>query len=261
MRGLEARREDAIVVDPYAEALAGEAGRQFTAQLTQWRPDRVKHRKSLMPFRTRYLDDALLERDPAIQQVVILAAGLDARAYRLDCLEDCHVWEFDLNGDMMERKQRIMAEMNVTALSKSHHCLIADLVHDPWPEQLLKTGFDPSKPTFWSIEGLLYYLPKGAIVTLLQRLDAQSAPGSVFWSDMCGQIVMKEGMMGNSHLIYGEDDPLTGAYSSLGWDLSIQASLGHAGSHFGREWTPIQSQGEHPQDVPWFFVMGKKPLV
>lgn len=222
-------------------------------------PDWEVHGMLYMALRTRYLDDALNNRDPSIQQIVILATGLDARAYRLQSFKDARVWELDVSEAMMERKKRILSEANAKVLAKEHYSLIADLAQDHWPQMLLNHGFDPKKPTFWIMEGLLNYLTQSDIVKIIKSIDGHSAPGSVFWTDIMGHAVVDHGLLGNFSLKYGEDDPLKGVLSMVNWDLKIVARLGEPGTHYGRQWTPIFSTGEPKVGIPCSFVMGKKP--
>lgn len=260
-RALETSQPDRLIVDPYAEALAGEVGAAFSSQVSKWAPTRDwdVHGMQYMALRTRYLDDALDNRDPSVQQIVILATGLDARAYRLHSLKDAHVWELDVSEAMMERKQRILSEANAQVLAKKHDYLIADLAQDQWPQMLLSHGFDPEKRTFWVMEGLLNYLTRADIVKIIKSIDGHSAPGSVFWTDIMGRAVVDHGVMGNFTLKYGEDDPLQGVLRMVNWDLKIVARLGEPSTHYGRQWTPILSTGEPKVGVPCSFVIGTKP--
>ncbi|DAZ93563.1 TPA: hypothetical protein N0F65_009803 [Lagenidium giganteum] len=256
LRALEATRPDAVVVDPFAEALAGDAGKQILALMNQGSTRR--NPSDLLALRTRYLDEALTQRDPSIQQIVILAAGLDTRAYRLDALKGCHVLEVDMCRDVIERKQRIMRECNAPLKAKKLDHIITDLTDDCWQSRLIKHGFDPKVPTFWCMEGLLYYLTREPIVKLIKTIDALSAPKSTLWFDMCGQAFVN-GRAGSAvNMRYGEDDPLSGVLGVIGWRLEADATLGEAGRLFGREWKPLTVRDTN-EPIPWYFVRGVKP--
>ena len=131
-----------------------------------------------MAIRTRFFDEFFLDATGAgIRQAVILASGLDSRAYRLRWPAGTTVYEID-QPEVIEFKTRTLAEMH--AEPTAHRRTVAiDLRHD-WPTALKNAGFDPGRPTAWSAEGLLGYLPPEAQDRLLDTITALSAPGSRF---------------------------------------------------------------------------------
>ncbi|DBA01744.1 TPA: hypothetical protein N0F65_010154 [Lagenidium giganteum] len=256
LRAMEASRPDAIVVDPFAKELAGDAGLELFALTNKWsaQPDPT----TMLAVRTRSLDEALAQRDPKIQQIVILAAGLDTRAYRLETLKKCHVLEVDMCRDVLERKQKIMREANAPLMAKQVDYIVADLTNDFWQTQLIEKGFNPKAPTFWCLEGLLYYLTRDSIVKVIKTIDALSAPTSVMWLDMCGHAFVNEAAGTLVHLRYGENDPLHGVLSLIDWDLELLTKLGEPGTLYGREWQPMTVSNTN-EPILWFFVRGTKP--
>lgn len=114
--------------------------------------------------------------DKGIRQVVILAAGLDARAYRLSCLSGVHVYEIDQPA-IQEFKQSTLGAHGLAPIADIHPVAV-DLRNDDWPNALTGAGWDESTPTAWLIEGLLPYLSSGEHDRLFRTVTQLSAPGS-----------------------------------------------------------------------------------
>lgn len=110
-----------------------------------------------------------------IRQVVILAAGLDSRAYRLDWPADTTVYEID-QPKVLEYKNEILESHDAVPTARRRPVPV-DL-RDDWPAALTLAGFDPGRPTAWLAEGLLPYLPADAQDLLFERFTALSVPGS-----------------------------------------------------------------------------------
>jgi methyltransferase (TIGR00027 family) len=106
---------------------------------------------------------------------VIVAAGLDARSYRLDWPVATTVFEID-QPKVLDFKQQVMAD-NGIAPRAVLRTVPVDL-RENWPATLHAAGFDADRPTAWSAEGLLPYLPGAAQDALFERIDTLSAPGS-----------------------------------------------------------------------------------
>ncbi|KAF4142320.1 Leucine carboxyl methyltransferase domain-containing protein [Phytophthora infestans] len=209
-------------------------------------------------IRTRYLDEALEHRDAKIRQVVILGAGLDTRAFRLETLRGCHILELIKNGEAFESKIKMTEKEDMTLIAERADYIVANLTDDDWDSKLLADGFAPSSPTFWTMEGLLPYLKCSNIIALLDALDGLSAPGSEFGADMPGHTTFSSGNTATM-MKYAEKDPLHGVLSKIPWCLKMQASLGNEGIHFGREWSPLVSQDTN-ENISIAFIMGKKPV-
>jgi methyltransferase (TIGR00027 family) len=106
---------------------------------------------------------------------VILAAGLDARAYRLSWPSGSVVYEVD-QPKVVEFKSTTMSALGV-APAADRRTVSIDLRED-WPAALRHSGFDTTKPAAWSAEGLLMYLPPEAQDRLFDEITELSAPGS-----------------------------------------------------------------------------------
>jgi methyltransferase (TIGR00027 family) len=110
-----------------------------------------------------------------VRQAVILASGLDSRAYRLPWPDGTVVYEID-QPQVIEAKTAAMADIGATPTA-DRRAVAVDL-RDDWPEALRRAGFDTTQPTAWSAEGLLVYLPPEAQDRLFDDITALSAPGS-----------------------------------------------------------------------------------
>ncbi|MFI6166113.1 SAM-dependent methyltransferase [Nocardia sp. NPDC051052] len=183
LRAGETRRADALFHDPYAGLLVMAVGSPVWTRLSAGAGDlEVSAMRSygslgdLLVARTCYFDSYFEAAAGAgIRQIVILAAGLDARAHRLDWPAGTTVFELDL-PKVLQFKSSAFAEQGVTAAVERREVPV-DLRGD-WPAALRDNGFDQHKPTAWLAEGLLRYLPVDAQDRLFEHIVTLSAPGS-----------------------------------------------------------------------------------
>lgn len=183
IRAMESRRADRLFDDPYAQAFV-EAGRVFFPDLHGCLTDSQERASSgigalFYPHavvRTRFYDEFLLTAVAAgCRQVVLLAAGLDTRAFRLSWPKGVRVFELDL-PEVLQFKQRVLNGQTATATCE-RTTLPVDL-RDPWAEDLLAVGFQPSATTVWLAEGLLVYLSYDEASGMLSTASELSAPSS-----------------------------------------------------------------------------------
>jgi methyltransferase (TIGR00027 family) len=187
-RAFETDQPDPLIRDPYARLLVAGAGTGvwegvldsgLTAQLSAIDPEMAivfTHMRSYQAVRTHYFDAYFAAAGAAgIRQVVILASGLDSRAYRLEWPAGTEVFEID-QPLVLEYKASALAEHGVEPTAGRHEVPV-DLRHD-WPAALKAAGFDPTQPTAWLAEGLLMYLPAEAQDQLFLNIGELSAPGS-----------------------------------------------------------------------------------
>ncbi len=161
LRALESGRPDRLFDDPLAAAFAGpptDADSVFRLHVA---------------IRTRFYDDYLLASGH--HQVVLVAAGLDTRAFRLDWPADTHLFELDL-PDLLAYKEKVLTTQG--AVPRCTRTLVPVDLRDDWPAPLVKAGFQPDRPTAWLIEGLLVYLTAEDAAKVLTRVTSLSAPGS-----------------------------------------------------------------------------------
>jgi len=185
-RAVATRAPDALIDDPFAEALVRAVGVDFFTQLATGQLDPaqleddettgVRRMTDGMAVRTRFFDDFFIDAGKAgIRQAVILASGLDARAYRLPWPPGTTVFEID-QPQVIEFKTAALAELGAEPRA-DRRAVAIDLRND-WPSALKDAGFDPTQPTAWIAEGLLGYLPPEAQDRLLDNITALSVPGS-----------------------------------------------------------------------------------
>jgi methyltransferase (TIGR00027 family) len=238
VRAQESSREDALFVDPWAAALAGAAGMDWLAQ-------RPQGSGLPMALRTRYFDDFLLRVCGAggIRQVVLLAAGLDTRAYRLPWLAGTQLYELD-KAEVLDCKAAVLAQAGAQPTCV-RTAITADLTA-PWAGALIAAGFDAREPTVWLLEGLLFYLPAPQIIQLLDALTPLSAPGSwlgfdiinaaVFTSPWTRPWVEMQAEQG-APWIGSMDDPV-GLLAERGWRATL-TQAGAPDAHYGRWTLPV----------------------
>ena len=244
IRAEETRRPDRLFDDPFAERLAGESGRRMLAEAVATSGD-----KSTLQIvvRTRFWDEALLNAVPPVSQVVIVAAGLDARAYRLPWPDGTTVFELD--------QPAVIAAKAAALAGDEPRCLRVaigvDLTTD-WTDTLRSNGFDPELPAVWLMEGLLQYLDEGAVHTLFERVDALSAPGSVLLYDIVGKTLLDSVMLApvleqmsrnGAPWLFGTDTPEQ-LCEQLGWS-AVVTDVATPGNEWNRWFAPAV-----PLDVP-----------
>jgi methyltransferase (TIGR00027 family) len=182
-RALASREPDALIDDPYAAALVRAVGVDFFTRLVDGEiplstieGDGPRVMADVMAVRTRFFDDFFTRAGAAgIRQAVILASGLDSRAYRLPWPDGTVVYEID-QPKVIEFKSTTMTEIGAKPTA-DRRAVSIDLRED-WPAALRRSGFDETQPTAWSAEGLLVYLPPEAQDRLFDNITALSAAGS-----------------------------------------------------------------------------------
>jgi methyltransferase (TIGR00027 family) len=195
-RAMATRAERPLIDDPYAEPLVRAVGVELLTLLAsgELNPADVDDEAEAslarmsdnMAARTKFFDDFFLEATGlGITQAVILASGLDARAYRLAWPAGTVVYEVD-QAQVIEFKSRTLAELGVQP-STVRRAVAVDL-RDDWPAALRAAGFRSDRPTAWSAEGLLGYLPPEAQDRLLDTITSLSAPGSRFATESAPNI-------------------------------------------------------------------------
>jgi methyltransferase (TIGR00027 family) len=188
-RAVETERPDALIRDPYARLLVRNAGANVLWEqlldpsiaakveaIDAESAAHLHHMRGYQAVRTNFFDtyftDAVAD---GIRQVVILASGLDSRAYRLDWPAGTTVYEID-QPQVLGYKSATLAENGVSPSADRREVPI-DLRQD-WPAALRAAGFDPTARTAWLAEGLLMYLPAEAQDKLFTQIGELSPAGS-----------------------------------------------------------------------------------
>ncbi|MFJ4804796.1 class I SAM-dependent methyltransferase [Streptomyces murinus] len=179
VRALETERENALFRDPLAQAFAT-AGGLGPSSPTLPGDEAARRRRLVVAFsiiiRTKFLDDLLRQSSASgIRQVVLLGAGMDSRAFRMDWPAGTRLFEVD-TAEPLDFKAAVLREER--AVARCERITVPVDLRQDWPGALVAAGHDPAVPTVWIAEGLLIYLPEDAVELLLARISAQSAAGS-----------------------------------------------------------------------------------
>ncbi len=226
MRAREVDRPERLFDDPFAAQLAGEdAFQQVDQKLSE-------QDQTYVAVRTKFFDDFLTHAN--INQVVLLASGLDTRAYRLGWGANANVYELDHPEVLAYKADRLSAKKT----SCNHHLLGADLTQ-PWAEKLLSAGYSPTVPSVWLIEGLMMYLSEDQAEHLLDVVSSLSASGSQLGLDLISRKSLEyEAYKG--YFQFGTDTPET-LLSNHGWQVKVRQP-GDEGANFGRYSEPAPSR-------------------
>ncbi|MGW4776110.1 class I SAM-dependent methyltransferase [Streptomyces filamentosus] len=235
-RAIETHRHDSLARDVHAEHFvrAAPASADWPVRIQQV-PDGDGNPlwgrfARYFGLRTRVLDDFLLRSARAgVRQVVLLGAGLDTRAFRLDWPPGCVVFEIDRAG-VLAFKHRVLAGLSA-APGATRVAVPADLRSD-WAAALTGAGFDPAAPSAWLAEGLLFYLPGPAETALVETVDRLSAEGSA---------LAFEAKLEKDLLAYRDSAIYTATREQIGIDLLRLFDLGprpdSAGALTERGWS------------------------
>ena len=214
--------------------------------------------------RTRFFDDFFTRAaQSGAQQAVILAAGLDSRAYRLTWPADFTVFEID-QPRVLEFKQQELDRLGATATTR--RITIATDLRDDWAGSLLAAGFDSGRPTAWALEGLLPYLPGAAQDVLFEKLHELSAADSLIAAELGpqpGEVrefadsippIAQDGTQPQiADLWY--DDPRTDTKSWLaeqGWAVHHADLVQNAAEEYGRPFHELPSAFERLMRTKFF---------
>lgn len=220
-----------VIDDRWAEPLVRAVGMAHFTDILDGRTasdSQVERMADGMALRTKFFDGFLTATADGITQVVILASGLDARAYRMTWPDDTVVYEIDQSG-VIEFKAASLRDLGAVPTAEVRNVGV-DL-RDDWPAALRAAGLDPGRRTAWIAEGLLMYLPPEAQDRLFDHITALSPPGSrlateffpnmdAFTSDdgQWKRFGFNDDLAG---LVYtGERNHVTDYLQRLGWTVS-----------------------------------------
>ncbi len=184
-RAAETESSDPLIHDPFARTFLEAAGaglwdlyldRSLHDQLDADLKAQIHAMNDFMAVRTAFFDEFFLAAaNDGVRQVVILAAGLDARTWRLPWPDGTTVYELD-QPQVLDFKSTTLRKLGATPAARLVNVAV-DLRQD-WPKALREAGFDPAQPSAWSAEGLLRYLPAQAQDLLFERINELSLVGS-----------------------------------------------------------------------------------
>ncbi|MFD0397469.1 class I SAM-dependent methyltransferase [Kitasatospora sp. NPDC127121] len=248
-RAIETHRDDTLAQDVYAEhfVLAAPASAGWPVRMHQV-PDGDANPlwgrfARYFGLRTRVLDDFLLRSvHSGARQVVLLGAGLDTRAFRLDWPPGCTVFEVDREG-VLAFKHGVLGGLSASPKA-ARVPVAADLCAD-WAAALTEAGFDAAVPSVWLAEGLLFYLPNGVETQLIDTVGRLSAGGSA----MAYEVKLEKSL-----LDYRESPLYTSTKHQIGIDLldlfDAEPRPDSAGALAGKGWitsvhTPFDFTHQH----------------
>ncbi|MCK6597343.1 MAG: SAM-dependent methyltransferase [Bdellovibrionaceae bacterium] len=164
MRAVESKRSDSegkLFVDPYAELLAGEEGMDILKRAIAAAGD-----QPAIAVRTYFMDQKIRQAlENGVRQIVMLASGMDTRAYRLSFPKGSKLFELD-KKEVLEYKQKKLSHIP----SQCRRLEIAVDLTDDWKSKLLQAGFNRSESTLWMVEGLIMYLKEPQVEVLFERI-------------------------------------------------------------------------------------------
>ena len=245
-RARESERPDRLFDDPLAAALAGPEG---FAWLDRMEP--VAWPGGLGPglyivVRTRFFDDFLLGvcRSTGARQVVLLAAGMDARAFRLDWPPQTRLYELD-RPEVLATKDAVVTDAGARPTCE-RRAIGVDLSRSAWSRALCDAGYDAREPSAWLVEGLLFYLAGATVHVLLGTVSALAATRSRIATDLVSRDLLtspgmwpllgafaQHGLVGR----FGTNDP-EGLFARYGWEAEV-AQPGEPGANYGRWPYPV----------------------
>ncbi|PIG93048.1 SAM-dependent methyltransferase [Gloeocapsopsis sp. IPPAS B-1203] len=234
MRSQETARCDRIFNDPFATQLVSAEAFAFLAQR------KIKPEEEGRPYvvvRTRFFDNFLLAKQTP--QVVILASGMDTRAFRLPWLVNTKVYELD-QSEVLSYKNAVLKDV----LSTCQRCAIAADLTQPWSHLPLLQGYRPNIPSIWLIEGLLMYLNLDQ-VDMLTTVSQLAVTGSWLGLDVINTRAIQSATDSDFRGYWrsGFDNP-EALLANYGWKANV-IQPGDEGAHFGRYTCKLP-----PRDVP-----------
>ncbi|CAM4474967.1 Putative S-adenosyl-L-methionine-dependent methyltransferase [Mycobacterium basiliense] len=288
-RAAETESDDPLIHDPFARIFVDAAGDgmwtlfanpALLAAASDIEPlvrTRVRQMIDFMAARTAFFDEFFLgAADADVRQVVILASGLDSRAWRLPWPNGTVVYELD-QPRVLEFKSATLSRHGARPTAKLVNIPI-DLRQD-WPAALRDSGFDASKASAWSAEGLVRYLPARAQDLLFERIDALSPAGSWLAANVPEEGFLDPDLVRRQHedmrrmraaagklveiqmpdveeLWYAEERTVLADWlADRGWEASVTTSA-ELLAHHGRP-VPNDSEGPIP---PTLFVSARRPV-
>ncbi len=196
-RAMASKDPRGLINDPFAEPLVRAVGLDFFTKMMDGELDmssvenvsplRAQAMVDGMAVRTKYFDDYFLNATGAgVRQAVILASGLDSRAYRLAWPAGTVVYEID-QPQVIDFKTTTLAGIGAEPTA-TRRTVPIDLRAD-WPAALQAAGLDTTAPTAWLAEGLLIYLPPEAQDRLFDNITALSVAGSTIATEFVPGII------------------------------------------------------------------------
>jgi methyltransferase (TIGR00027 family) len=227
-RARESERPDHLFFDPLARALAGEEGMAALQLSERYNPSHEDTARYIS-IRIRCFDDAVQHFAAAgIRQIVLLAAGMDARAYRCAWPDGTTLYEVD-HPELLAVKEEILQRQGHVPRCR-RITLGMNLEHD-WACPIVDAGFLPGERSVWLIEGLFYYLEEPAVNHVLAEVSRLASPGSTLLTDLVSHSLLTSPWMQDALKAmqergigwrFGADDP-AGLFGRYGWQAEVKS--------------------------------------
>jgi methyltransferase (TIGR00027 family) len=260
-RARESERPDRLFDDPFARAMANADGFELLAEMEPLSllHGRPRRENPYFAIRTRFFDDFLTQvvAEADVRQIVMMAAGFDTRAYRIDWPDGTELFEIDRDETFAE-KEAVLVRLQAQPRC-DRHVVNADLTAE-WESSLILAGFDPARGSVWTIEGLLAYLDETMARRLTAKISALAGAGARLCADLPGRdffdsplsqpylsALARKGMPWK----FGTDEP-EAFFDECGWAASARRP-GEEGADFGRWPYPLPRRG-YPGLPTSFFV-------
>lgn len=257
VRAAENSREDRLFTDPWAASLAGQEGRD-------WVEGRSIDSLTPIILRTRFFDDFLkhITVENQIYQVILVAAGLDTRAFRLSWPEQTKIFELDQTS-VLEWKEASLSSVDARP-NCERRAVNVDLTGS-WPDSLISAGFNPEQPSGWLLEGFLFYIPNENILDLLSKLSQLAVSGSWLGFDIVNKISLTHPLTqpwiemqakAGAPWLGSMDDPI-GYLAAQGWKATL-TQAGQPEANHGRWTFPIVPATMPDMPHNWFVTAEKE---
>jgi methyltransferase (TIGR00027 family) len=261
LRARESARSDRLFSDPFAEALAGPQGNEVLTWMETRSPGVSEN--PIVAIRTRFFDDVLQHTvsECGVDQLVVLAAGLDTRAFRLPLPPDLVLFELD-RPEVLDFKAARLAQLGAIPCCQRIP-IPGDLAGD-WPAALQASGFNREQPTAWLVEGLLQYLTKTHVHQLLDTLSGLAVPGSWLFTDLVSHTFFTSPQLAGflammaangSPWQFGTDNP-EGLVATHGWRAQV-TRFGEDGASFGR-WIMPADYRDDPESPHGYLIVAQR---
>jgi methyltransferase (TIGR00027 family) len=218
-----------------------------------------------LAVRTRYFDDVLCAEVRAGDEVVLVGAGLDTRAFRLPLPSHIDWFEID-DGELLLTKERTLKALGARSPCRTRQPVAADL-GGPWTEALLGAGFVAGRRTIWMAEGPLSYLSTQVVGAVLTEACRLSGPGSLILADVSGTGLHRLPMMqpyleSRSHQglppPFATDDPAA-LFAQAGWTSVELFAPWRLAETYGRPFGPTATVPATPdQSMQAYFVLARR---
>ncbi|MFX0212431.1 MAG: class I SAM-dependent methyltransferase [Candidatus Hodarchaeota archaeon] len=223
-RAQESNQESPLLVDPFAEQLAGD----MTSYANKHKF--IMGRGDYPLVRSYYIEKNLLTpwcHSNTESQIVLLGAGLDTRAYRFKPLQKNKHIIFEIDFPKINYyKENILKDNNPLCELER---ISADLSKDNWPQYLLNRGYSSNILTFWVLEGLVYYIEQYLVTSILKKAAEMSPTGSQIFVDICVPAI--------AGLVFGpftryfkwglDKNDVKSFFAAVGWDISASFADNH----------------------------------